>query len=132
MRLLTANTGHGPGKGNGDDMTEITTTDFSKFGSRERHMAEELLRASRSQGFPENFDDDGITIMMNMHSGHVFFTNAEFQVAMMNGDTLETWHNCPICGHEGFAEDMTDNDHGEDGECLEFLQDIGIVERAAA
>ena len=36
-------------------MNEITTTDFSKFGSREREMSEELLKASRIQGFPENF-----------------------------------------------------------------------------
>lgn len=44
-------------------MSEITTTDFSKFGYRERKMAEELLKASREQGFPEDFNQDGLNIM---------------------------------------------------------------------
>jgi len=101
---------------------ETTTTDFSKFGARERHMAEELLRASRLQGFPEDFYDDGITIMMNMNSGNVFFTNSDYQAAMMNGDNLESFYSCPICGHEGFLEDM---EHGEDDdECQEYLKEI--------
>ena len=104
-------------------MQEITTTDFSKFGYREREMAEELLKASRTQGFPDDFDDDDITIMMNMNSGNVFFTNAEYQVAMMNGDDLESFYSCPICGHEGFLDEM---EHGEDDEeCQEYLNDIG-------
>ena len=45
-------------------MNEIVTTDFSKFGYREREMAEELLKASREQGFPEDsrrgFCEDGL------------------------------------------------------------------------
>ena len=81
-------------------MESITTTDFSKFGYREREMAEELLKASREQGFPDDFEDDETTIMMNMYSGNVFFTNSEFQVAMMNDNKLESFYICPICGHE--------------------------------
>jgi len=104
-------------------MNETTTTDLSKFGYREREMAEELLRASRVQGFPNDFDDNETTIMMNMNSGNVFFTNADFQVAMMNGDTLESFYSCPICGHEGFLEEMGHND--DDTECQEYLTDIG-------
>ena len=106
---------------------EITTTDLSRFGWHERKMAEELLRASMEQGFPEDFEDDETTIMFNTHSGNVFFTNSEYQVCMMNDDKLETWYNCPICGHEGFKEDML---HGEeDKECQEWLKDVGIVEK---
>ena len=105
-------------------MNEITTTDFSKFGYREREMAEELLKASRLQGFPEDFEDDETTIMMNMNSGNVFFTNSEFQVAMMNGDDLESFYSCPICGHEGFLEEMGHGD--DDEECQEYLKQIGF------
>ena len=105
---------------------ETTTTDLSKFGYREREMAEELLKASRTQGFPEDFDDDETTIMMSMNSGNVFFTNAEFQVAMMNDDNLESFYSCPICGHEGFAEEMEHNE--DDSECQQYLVDIGTID----
>ena len=103
-------------------MNNITTTDFSKFGYREREMAEELLKASRKQGFPDDFYDDETTIMFNTCSGNVFFTNADFQVAMMNDDKLESFYSCPNCGHEGFLDEM---EHGEDDrECQEYLKDI--------
>jgi len=88
-----------------DNMDNITTTDFSKFGYREREMAEELLKASREDGFPDDFNDDETQIMMNMYSGNVFFTNADCQVCMMNGDKLESFYSCPECGNEGFDED---------------------------
>lgn len=105
-----------------------TTTDFSKFGYRERKMAANLLNASINQGFPEDFDDDGTTIMMNMNSGNVFFTNSDYQVAMMNGNKLESFYSCPICGHEGFLDEM---EHGEDDEeCQEYLNNIGLKETA--
>ena len=42
-------------------MTEVTS-DFSKFGWRERRMAATLLTASCDQGFPEDFNDDEVTI----------------------------------------------------------------------
>ena len=87
-------------------MEEIVTSNFSKFGSRERAMAEELLKASREQGFPEDFDNDGVTISMNMNSGYVFMTNADYQVAMMSGDNLESFYSCPECGNEGFADEI--------------------------
>ena len=41
-------------------MKEVTTTDFSRFGSREREMAEELLKAWREQGLPDDFDNDSV------------------------------------------------------------------------
>jgi len=85
-------------------MEEIVTSDFTKFGSRERAMAAELLTASAEQGFPEDFEDDGVKIMMNMNSGYVFLTNSDFQVAMMNDDKLESFYSCPECGNEGFAD----------------------------
>lgn len=89
-------------------MKEITTTDFSRFGYRERKMAEELLMAWREQGLPEDFYDDEVAIMMNLYSGYVFLTNSEYQVAMMNGDQLESFYTDPETGEEGFREDLSE------------------------
>ena len=89
-------------------------------------MAEELLKAWRTQGLPEDFDDNEVTVMMNTHSGNVFLTNSEYQAAMMNDEKLETWYNCPYCGHEGFKEDMEHD--AENKECTRFLKEIGVIE----
>jgi hypothetical protein len=106
-----------------------TTTNFADFGWRERKMASELLNASLEQGFPEDFSQDRVTIMMNMNSGNVFFTNDEYEVAMMNGDKLESFYNLPYSGEEGFKDDFEDRDrtdfHYED---LQFLVNIGVFE----
>jgi hypothetical protein len=87
-------------------VNEITTTDFSRFGNRERRMAKEILNAWENQGLPEGFYDEEVVIMFNTHSGCVFLTNSEFRVAMMNGDKLELWYNCAYCEEEGFLEDL--------------------------
>ena len=102
---------------------EITTTDLAQFGYREKEMAAELLQAMIKQGLPEDFYDDGVTVMMNRNSGNVFLTNSEYQVAMMNGDKLESFYNCPYCGHEGFKEDMKHK--AKDAECRRYLKEIG-------
>jgi hypothetical protein len=105
---------------------EILTSDLAEFGARERHMAKELLEAWETQGLPEDFYDDEVTIAFNKHSGCVFLTNSDFQAAMLNGDKLETWYNCPYCGHEGFKEDM---DHEpQDKDCTRYLVEIGVLE----
>ena len=100
----------------------VTTTDLAKFGYREIKMAEELLRAWRMQGLPKDFDENEVTIVMNMQSGCVFLANNEYQTAMMNGDNLESFYNCPYCGHEGFLEDM--EHEPEDEECSRYLEAI--------
>ncbi len=89
-------------------MRKITTTDFSKFGYRERKLAENLLKAWNEQGLPEDFYNDQVTIMFNTHSGFVFLTNAEFQVAMINGDWLESFYTDPETGEEGFKEELSE------------------------
>ena len=100
-------------------MKDVTTTDLSKFGSRERRLLVELLTAWDKQGLPHNFYDEDVVPIMNTNSGCVFLTNSEYQTAMMNGNKLEMWHNCPNCGHEGFAEDCQLNDDGCN-ECMEY------------
>ena len=99
------------------------TIDLTEFGYRELRMAARLLTALCDQGMPDDFDDVGLTIMMNLHSGTVFLTNDNCEVAMMNGDKLESFYSCPECGHEGFKDKMT---HGEDNEkCKRYVAAIG-------
>jgi hypothetical protein len=88
-------------------MQEITTTDFAKFGNRERYMAETLLKAWREQGLPDDFHEEEVILMVNLLSGNVFLTNSEFQVAMMNGDHLESFYTDFETGEEGFKEELS-------------------------
>lgn len=87
-------------------MPEITTTDLADFGWRELKMAAELLSALIDQGSPDDFESDRIQIMMNRNSGCVFLTNSEYQIAMINGDQLESWYTDFEDGTEGFKEDL--------------------------
>ena len=88
-------------------MNEITTTDLSKFGYREIKLTAELLNAWIAQGLPEDFENEGVTVMFNTHSGNVFLTNSEFQVAMMNGDKLESFYTDFETGEESFKDELS-------------------------
>lgn len=90
----------------------MTTTDISKFGWLEISKLRDLLNAWLDQGLPDDFAQDEVHPMFNQNSGNVFLTNSEYQVAMMNGGTIESFYSCPECGHEGFAEEMR-----EGGDC---------------
>lgn len=84
-----------------------------------------LLKEYREKGLPKDFSPNEVVPTFNMNSGNVFLTNSEYQVAMLNGDKLESFYNCPQCGYEGFLEDMA---HGEDDKyCQEYLKDIKAV-----
>jgi hypothetical protein len=109
---------------------EIVTFDLGKFGDSERLEGELLLRAWRLHGLPDDFNADGVTLAFNMNSGSVFITNSDYQVAMLNGETLESFYFCPQCGHEGFKEDMPHNK--DDKDCQEYLRDIGVSETEEA
>lgn len=89
-------------------MKSITTTDFAKFGYRERKLAEQLLKAWNEQGLPEDFHEDEVVIIMNTNSGNVFLTNSDFQVAMMNGDRLESFYTDFETGEEGFKHELSE------------------------
>lgn len=86
----------------------MTTTDLKDFGFRELKMAAELLNAYCKT--PPEFLTNGVQVMMNTQSGYVFLTDEDFNVAMMNGDTLEQFHSCPECGAEGFAEELPESE----------------------
>ena len=96
------------------------TQDLSKFGYIELDEAGTLLKAYADN--PNVLDGSMINVEFNPNSGNVFLVDEDYNVAMMNGDNLELWYSCPICGHEGFLEDM---EHGEDDdECQEYLESI--------
>lgn len=93
-------------------MNNVTTTDLADFGYTERKELIKLFTAWNEQGIPDDFINEEVHAMFNKNSGNVFLTNSDYQVAMMNGDNLETWYYCHECGHEGFKEDCQLNDRG--------------------
>ena len=110
----------------------MTTTNLADFGYRELAMAAKLLTAMTENGLPDDFDGEGVTVMMNQNSGNVFLTNSEYQVAMMNGDDLESFYTTPYDGYEGFADELKEQ-YEQDGESwheddIQYLKDIGAIE----
>ena len=106
----------------------MTTTDLSKFGFRELAIAGELLTAMTNNGLPKDFDDDGVTVMFNTHSGNVFLTNSEYHVAMLDGEGgLESYYVTPYDGIEGTLEELID-EYGnlceEDKEFVDSLREM--------
>lgn len=105
-------------------MDEVTTTDLSQFGYRELDMAADLLKAI-SSGLPDDFNDDGITVMMNRNSGNVFLTNSNYEVAMLNDSgKLESWYFTPYEGREGFWSDLVDEYPDMHPDDQEYMQNI--------
>ena len=104
----------------------MTTTNLSDFGYRELIMLEELLKAMREQGLPNDFYDEGVHAMMNQSSGNVFLTNSDYQVAMLNGDNLESFYFLSYYGDEGFLDELIEEyDNGNiKPEDFEQLADI--------
>jgi len=97
----------------------MTTTDLSKFGYRELEILGYTL-AAMQKGLPADFDNEDVHPMFNMNSGNVFLTNSSYQVAMLNGDDLESFYSCPECGHEGFRDEI---EHGDE-RCHEWLNSL--------
>lgn len=98
---------------------EIVTTDLAKFGFRELRMAADLLDAyCKGNWHHDNELTDCVRVHMNSHSGNVFLSDEDYNVAMMNGDKIEMFYSCPECGNEGFAEDINwDREKGRCGDC---------------
>jgi len=98
------------------------TQDLSQFGYTELSRAAKLLSAYCDQD--HDFLYDGVAIELNPDSGCVFLIDEDYNVGMMNGDTLEAWLYCPTCGTEGFLDDMIDE--GDDC-CIEYLQESELI-----
>lgn len=89
-------------------MKKLVTSDFAEFGNRERKLGEQLLNAWNEQGLPEDFREDKVVLLLNPHSGNVFLTNSDYQVAMMNGDRLESFYTDFKTGEEGFKHELSE------------------------
>ena len=100
-------------------MDEIVTSDLSRFGYREKEMASELLKAhcSSEHDITKQLGSD-VRVYMNTHSGYMFLSDGDYNVAMMNGDYLEDVLVCSECGNEGFVEEIEDSDNECCKQCL--------------
>lgn len=112
-------------------MKNPITANLADFGTREIAELRDILNAWLSTGLPEDFSGDGVHPMFNKNSGFVFLTNGEYQVAMMNGDRLESFYSSPYEGREGFFEDLLsefEDMHPEDKEWLaEIAERRGVT-----
>ena len=110
-------------------MTNTYTENLAEFGFREIRLVRDLLDAWVKSGLPKGFDNDQIKPAFNRHSGYVFLTNSEYQVAMLNDGALRLWHFTPYVGHEGFIDDLLqgcnpDDLHEDDvGYILQYIGD---------
>ena len=111
---------------------QFYTEDLSDFGYRELKELRDLLDQYIEKGLPDDFEESGLKPAFNMNSGFVFFTNDEYQVAMINPrtDKLESFYTLSYSGEEGFADDlkeMYDNGDIDVGDDVEQLRDLGII-----
>ena len=86
-------------------------------------MSPQLLTAYTDDLKPD-FLQDQVRLVFNQHTGEVFLTDSDLTVAMINGDKLEQWFHCPVCGHSGFLEDMQHEPQNLD--CTEYMAQIGL------
>lgn len=117
-------------KREGIKMREITTTDLSKFGHCQREELEDVLRAWRLNGLPDDFENDQVVPIFNMESGKVFLTNSEYQVCMLDGieaneGKLQSFYTCPYCGHAGFKAEMAHI--SQDDMCRDYMRHLGVI-----
>ena len=82
------------------------TTDLADFGAEQIRQASKLLNAWVEHGLPDDFYEDEVTVMHNPNSGHVFLTNGDFQVAVIEHGKLTSFYTSPYDGHEGTLTDL--------------------------
>jgi hypothetical protein len=101
-------------------MSDFYTEDFSKFGFRELDEAGQL-----QNGLPSDFEDEGIKVGFNMHSGYVFLTNSEFQVAMVDDKgKLYSFYTTPYQGYEGSLEELLEEYDNMNDEDKDFVDEL--------
>lgn len=74
----------------------------------ERKEVQNIITAWNEKGLPSDFEEENVRFAFNRNSGNVFLINDEHQVAMMNGDKLESFYSSPYEGYEGFIDDLID------------------------
>lgn len=85
---------------------DIVTNDLSKFGYREQELTKDIILAWKKHGLPEDFYNDGVEIAFNTHSGYVFLTNSDYQVAIEEDGKLVSFYSTPYEGREGTLEEL--------------------------
>lgn len=73
---------------------------------RETEIVQKLRLAQKQQGFPRDFCDIQVTLVVNISLNTAFFTNSKYQVVMLNGAKLESWYYLPSTKTHGFARDL--------------------------
>lgn len=76
------------------------------FGLRELRLAAQLLSILKTNQDRTLRLGEKVTPEFNPDSGFVFLIDEDFNVAMINGETLEDWLMCPECGSEGFVSEL--------------------------
>ena len=87
-------------------MRDPLTSDLANFGARERALVVELLTAWQNHGLPFDFENDEVVPMFNRESGYVFLTNANYEVALVQGGELVSHYWLSHEGHEGTLEEL--------------------------
>ena len=118
------------------------TSDLSKFGQRQLSEAGDILKAWSDNKLTrlasDYFDDDGVTVAFNTHSGKVFLTNSDYQVLVLEDEKLDLFIWCGHHGSEGTMEDLAfdaGNGNVPEEDALEILEnydsDLTDEQRAA-
>jgi hypothetical protein len=103
----------------------MVTKDLLHFGSEEKKTAGELLSVLGTENDKTHFLGDDVQLFLNDESGCVFLSDSDYNTAMLDDDgDLRDWHNCPVCGSEGFLEDLHDGEPASDEECQEWFDDL--------
>ena len=105
-------------------MSDFYTEDLSEFGYRELEEAGKLLSAVKN-GLPEDFYNDGVELYFNTHSGYVFLSNSDYQVAIEEEGKLVSFYTTPYEGREGTLEELLEeyeDMHSEDKEYIDELK----------
>lgn len=76
------------------------------LGYRELNMVRNLLNAWLDDGLPDDFNDEFEDIIVDFDFNKAYLANADGQVAMLNGDKIESYYTTPNQGVEGFLEDL--------------------------
>ena len=96
----------------------MVITDLAQFGKAQlRELGELLVAYGNSQYEHPYFCQRGVHGCYNSTSGLVFLSDEDYNVLMLNDETLEGWYNTPYSGEEGFFEDLLvcyDEDWHED------------------
>lgn len=81
-------------------------TEFNDLTLDEKKEGMELLSAIGSQNDKTKYLGDNPNVFMNQMSGYIFLSDDDYNVAMLDGDILRDFLNCPECSNEGFQSDL--------------------------